>query len=345
MSKLPKDLDNFKEVIAQVYDNYNPDVHVNKTLKAYLIESNLQNPPNMDGYSEWKSMGGNWCICKYLNSNDHLDFFVLNKGSGRIWTLFTFSSVSISDDAIEKWVKNQGLDRCWFSGDYLQKYGKMNNWDERGIGLKYSNSLLSDDKGMRFSLKAWHGVDMDEDIENLFNKAKEKFTTTSVRWKSYRDHNQSMASEWYNNGKITIQYSDSATELFDSIFGLTNSYSKSLLEAESYRNQNRSAFEFEFKCKLTLDDYSESLLCGKNNLKLWMLETETYDDFRRYSGVDLHTGDRILLDMGEDYAYMTIPGQGCVNATPRFLAVNGENALGKVKAYYEGREIFDGSDL
>lgn len=347
MSKIPKDLDQFKEMVTQVYDNYDPDTFVNKSMKTYLIESNLSDPPRMDKYTEWKSIGGSWSVCESIyDSGDDTNFFVLNKGNGRIWSIFTFSSVSISDAVIEKWVRNQGLDRCWFSGDYLHEYGHKNNWDECGIGLKYENTLLPDDRGMRFSMKAWHGTDMDDEIKNFFDKAKERFTTTSVRWKLKKDGNQSMSSEWYNNGKITIQYSDSITELLESISGLTESYSRSLLEAESFRNQNRNSFEFTFKEKLkSFDEYTDVLLSGKSNLKLWMIETHRFNDFRSYSGIDLHTGDRILLDIGEDYAYMTIPGKGCVNATPRFLAVNGENALGNVKAYYEGCEIFDGSNI
>ena len=336
MAHIPKDLNSFKEIVGQVFDNYDPGKDVNRTLKAYLIESNIKTPPLMEGYSDWNQLGGSWSIC---SRNDN--FFVLNKGKGRIWTIFTLSSVDISDNTIEKWTRNSGLDRCWFSGDYLQKFGEKNNWIERGLGIKYSNSLLPKDEGMHFSLKAWHGVDVDDDIKQLFLKAKEKFTTTSVRWRSYKDSNVNMKSEWYNDGKITIQYSDSVSELFSYIFQLNESYENSLKKAEEYRNQNKGAFEFVFDCKIDIEKYSKALNDGKSSLKLWMLETYSEEDFKRFSGIDLHTGDRVLLDMGDNYAYMTIPGKGCVNATPRFLTISGENALGHVKAYYEGSEIFN----
>ncbi len=336
----PKSLDEFKDILTKTFNGYDPDIFNNIALKVYLIESNLDVPPQIDNYSNWSSIGGSWYVC---NNSD--GFIVLNRGNGRIWTVFTLQSVSISDDIIEGWTKNTGLDRCWFSGDYLSKFGRSHSWTERGLGLKYNNGLLPEDQGMRFSLKAWHGNDMDQDISELFELAKKKFTTTSIRWKSVKDGNQNMSSEWYNNGKITIQYSESINELLDCISDLTQSYKKSLLRAEQYRDENRSSFEFSFERDINLDDYSNALLSGKNTLKLWMIETDNQEGFRSYSGIDLHTGDRILLDIGTDYAYMSIPGKGCVNATPRFITINGENALGKVKAYYEGCEIFDGPEV
>ena len=71
-----------------------------------------------------------------------------------------------------------------------------------------------------------------------------------------------------------------------------------------------------------------------------MVKTEDSGDFARFGGVDLHTWDRILLDMGNKYAYMTIPGKGCVNAAPRLVTVQGETVAGKTQVYYNGDEIF-----
>ncbi len=42
-------------------------------------------------------------------------------------------------------------------------------------------------------------------------------------------------------------------------------------------------------------------------MKLWLTETERQKDFARYKGVDLHTWDRVFIDVGVNYAYLTIP--------------------------------------
>jgi hypothetical protein len=70
------------------------------------------------------------------------------------------------------------------------------------------------------------------------------------------------------------------------------------------------------------------------------MEIEHHEDFRRYKGVDLHTWDRILLDVGLDYAYLTIPGKGCVNAAPRLAVLQGEDNAGVTTIYHDGVEVF-----
>ncbi len=333
---IPNDLNGFKEQIIGVFEkNIGNDI-TNKALKSYLIESNLGEPPIISGFTQWQSIGGSWYSC-----NSQSGYFILNVGNGRIWTLHTLMPVKLADKIVDLWLRNTGLDRCWFTGDYLSNYGKKNGWKEKGVGIRYRNATTSPSDGVHFSLKTWYDEGLDKDIRTIIETARDRFVTTSVRWRTEGTEGNTINTEWYNDGKITTYYSDDVDKLISVIESIGDQYTKSLRQFEEYRNQKRSAFEFQFKCRVSLDEYSESLRSGKSGLKLWMRETERDADMRRFSGIDLHTGDRILLDMADSYAYMTIPGKGCVNAAPRFLAVNGENALGKIKVFYEGAEILE----
>ncbi len=118
-------------------------------------------------------------------------------------------------------------------------------------------------------------------------------------------------------------------------------YRESIKEAEKLRDDHKGTFEFIFKPNINLNDYAESFGTGKNNLKLWMTEVESMNDFKRFRGVDLHTWDRNFLDLGENYAYLTVPGKGCVNVVPRFAKVQCENTFGAVKVYCNGIELFN----
>lgn len=75
-------------------------------------------------------------------------------------------------------------------------------------------------------------------------------------------------------------------------------------------------------------------------MKLWLVEIESGDDFKRFKGIDLHTWDRVLLDVGLDFAYLTVPGKGCVNAAPRIATIQGENSAGRTSICHDGVEIF-----
>jgi len=89
-----------------------------------------------------------------------------------------------------------------------------------------------------------------------------------------------------------------------------------------------------------LDVFSATVTKGQGAMKLWLAEIEACQDFRRFKGVDLHTWDRILLDVGPDYVYLTVPGKGCVNAAPRLAVVQGEDNAGRASIYHDGTEVF-----
>ena len=307
-------------------------------LKSYIVESNLPFPPKIDNHTEWKSIGHNWFVCYNLEDK----FIVADCSDSRIWILYTIAQVSDTDQAIKQWIgSNTGLDRCWFSKINFQALEKIFNFQERGIGLKFKNSISNQEDPFGFSLKAWYGSGANPHVEKLFDELKEEFTTTSVRWRKLSGGTTSLRLECYNYGKITINYMDDVENTLSSISQIADLYRRALIEGEKARDTSRSAFEFNYTQDINLDEYSQALSKGNNSLKLWMYEYETTPDYRRFTGLDLHNLDRILLDMGHQYAYMSIPGNGCVNAAPRFATIQGQYACGDVRVLFEGRDVFD----
>jgi hypothetical protein len=78
-------------------------------------------------------------------------------------------------------------------------------------------------------------------------------------------------------------------------------------------------------------------------MRLWLVETESESDFKRFAGVDLHTWDRVLLDVAPQYAFLTIPGRGCVNAAPRLATIQGEDNAGRTSISFDGVDVFASS--
>ena len=109
---------------------------------------------------------------------------------------------------------------------------------------------------------------------------------------------------------------------------MADRYEEALLEATNLRNSTMAPFEIDFTQTIDLDAFSSTVSKGKGDMNLWLIEIEHYEDFRRFKGIDLHTWDRVLLDVGLDHAYLTIPGEGCVNAAPRLAVVQGEDNAG-----------------
>ena len=312
-------------------------------LKAYLIESQL--PPNEivcpDG--KWRklddSMG--W----YGNKAGNLpNTLFLDASRNRVWIIYSLMDATESDLIIDKWLVPENrnrLDRCWLTRNHLMHWEKM-GWSQRGLGLKFQDGLsLDEENTANFSLKAYYGATRRiKGLEKILNEAKEEFAIHSARWQKRREGSVTISTEWYSNGKATINRASDVDEALSSVAEMANRYADSLKEATDLRDNTMGAFELDFSQNIDLDAFSGKVATGTGEMKLWLVEAEIEPDFRRFRGVDLHTWDRILLDIGPDFAYLTIPGKGCVNAAPRIAAIQGEDNAGKTSIYHDGVEVF-----
>jgi hypothetical protein len=248
-----------------------------------------------------------------------------------------------SKSLIDNWVKRKkGLDRCWLSRPQLLHLAKVGSgWAERGLGIKFSDGLTPEESAGNVSLKAWHGANSNtQDIYQLLAHAKKRFAISSVRWQKRTDDVVSITTEWYSDGRVTINSATDVDDVLIWISEMANKYEGSLLEATTLRDSTMAPFEIDFTQKIDLEAFSNTVAKGKGDMNLWLVEIEHYEDFRRFKGIDLHTWDRVLLDVGLDYAYLTIPGKGCVNAAPRLAVVQGEDNAGVTSIYHDGVEVF-----
>lgn len=315
-------------------------------VKGYLIESNrpVTDDLSIEGFGSWKKLDGSsgW----YVNlgsgkpGNAQGSFF-LDASRERIWVLYSLIDAGESDRSVFKWVSDYGgLDRCWLSRNQLMHFNK-NNWQEKGIGIKFSDGLAPDVSAGNFSLKAWYGANRKlPGLDEVINKAKENFAIYSARWQKINNGSVTVSAEWYSNGKVTINRATDVDEVMLSIAEMANIYEDAINHATDVRNRKMGAFELDFTQKIDLDSFKDTVSMGKGTMNLWLVETESEPDFRRFKGVDLHTWDRVLMDVGPDYAYLTIPGKGCVNAAPRIATLQGEDNAGRTSIYFDGVEMF-----
>jgi len=311
-------------------------------LKAYLIESNRPALEVLPG-----ALGSWRCIDQlgwYLNSNaESSNALFLDCTRDRVWILYSLLDATESDLFVEDWVKNtSGLDSCWLSRKHLLHWEKLDGWSRRGIGLRFSDGLSPEENAGNFSLKAWHGATRYiEGLDEILKIVQERFAIYSVRFQKRSGGSISISAEWYSDGKVTINRASDADEVLISISEMANRYADSLNDATDLRDKTLAPFEIDFSQRIEdMDAFSKTVTRGQGAMKLWMVETEVDGDFRRFKGVDLHTWDRILLDVGPDYVYLTVPGKGCVNAAPRLAVLQGEDNAGKASIYHDGVEVF-----
>jgi hypothetical protein len=339
-------LRDFKELLQAGFESNEESLEAfGKTystqLKAYLIESNNPDPGSIKSpLGPWSKIDASgW----YLNQDSEFpNTLFLDSTRERVWILYSLLDATESDSIVEKWVRGtNGLDSCWLSRGHLLHWEKLNGWGRRGIGLRFSDGLSPEESAGNFSLKAWHGANRYvEGLDDILKMAQDRFAIYSVRFQKRSGGSISISAEWYSNGKITINRATDVDEVLISIAEMANRYADSLKEASDLRDRTLASFEIDFSQPISLDAFSSAVTKGRGNMNLWLVEVETAPDFKRFKGIDLHTWDRVLLDVGPDFVYLTIPGSGCVNGAPRLAVVQGEDNSGKASIYHDGVEVF-----
>lgn len=310
-------------------------------LKAYLIESNKPTPDSfVSPLGAWRQIDtAGWYSSQGADSPNTI---FLDSTRDRVWILYSLLDAKESDYIVENWVKNtNGLDSCWLSRGHLLHWEKLNGWSRRGMGLRFSDGLSPEESAGNFSLKAWHGANRYvKGLDEILKMAQDKFAIYSVRFQKKSGGSVVVSAEWYSNGKITVNRAVDVDEVLISIAEMANHYADALKEATCLRDKTLAPFEIDFSVDLDLDAFSSTVAKGRGDMNLWLVELESEPDFRRFKGIDLHTWDRVLLDVGPDFVYLTIPGKGCVNGAPRLAVVQGEDNSGKASIYHDGVEIF-----
>lgn len=342
-----QNLGDFKERLQAGFENNEESLEVfGKTystqLKAYLIESNHLSPKDAGcPAGVWQKLDDS--VGWYVNRDgDFSNTFFLDSTRDRVWIVYSLMDASESDLLINRWIENKkGLDRSWLSRNHLLHWDNIESWSQRGLGLKFSDGLSTEENAANFSLKAYYGANRYiEGLADVLDKAKEKFAIYSARWQKKVNGSVVISSEWYSNGKATINRAADVDEALISIAEMANRYADSLKEATELRDTTMGAFELDFSQEIDLDAFSNMVAYGTGEMKLWLVETENETDFRRFRGIDIHTWDRVLLDVGPDFAYLTVPGKGCINAAPRIAAIQGEDNAGRTHIYHDGVEVF-----
>lgn len=317
----------------------NEEIHPTQ-LKAYLIESNT---PIVDVHSpggKWEPLDAdNW----YTNKGGKFsNNFFLDTSRERIWIAYSIMDAMQTDKVIDSWINDTaGLDKCWLSRTHLLNWENRNYWNHRGFGFRFSDGLFSKDEKGDFSLKTWYRSNRQiAGLNEIIELASKNFAMYSTRWDKKIDESVLISCELYSNGKITINRSSDVDESLLTIGELANRYHDSIVEATDLRDESYGAFELDFAQEIDLDAFTNVVSQATGEMRLWLVETEAESDYRRYKGVDLHTGDRILLNLGSDYAHVTVPGKGCVNAVPRIAVIQGENIGGNTSIYHDGVELF-----
>jgi len=310
-------------------------------LKAYLVEARGTSPRDQGSPSgPWIPLDTRGWFVAESDSEPHT--FFLDATDPRVWKMYSLRDATESHRMVDKWVSIwRGLDHCWLTRSQLLHWEGEATWQRRGLGLKFSDGLTPEEEQENFSLKAWYGASRRlASLEEILARAQEQFAINSVRWQKLAGGSVSLSAEWYSDGTVTFNRAASVEDAMLAVTSMANRYSDDLTRATELRDSTLGAFEVDFSQPVGLAEFSEVVAKGGGPMRLWMLETESSDQIKRFSGVDMHSWDRVLIDLASDHAFVTVPGAGCVNAVPRIATLQGEDNAGKTEILFDGEPVF-----
>lgn len=296
-------------------------------LKTYLIESNIignniiERFSNIDGMRMFETESEDFYR---LGTKGEINSAFLDVSHGRIWKLHTFISSNDSDTLINKLVDSvPRLDYCWFSNQLLNTIQK--EYKFRGIGVQYEdffNETFDEDTHeiLRNSLsfKMWNRGDFSKPEKELYALVNKHFSRNSIRVQELEEGHSNFLNELYYHGKITTTYAKNSNDIINKF---PNSLIKLYMSKLSLIEENRGVFgdpiEILFNEKIPIQKMVDYFKNGKLPFKLWLTTIKNRENFVNLYGVDLHTGDPIGLDIGEDFIWLNIPKSTCGNAGMR----------------------------
>ena len=83
---------------------------------------------------------------------------------------------------------------------------------------------------------------------------------------------------------MTINRAVDVDEVMLSISDMANRYEDAILEATKIRDNKMGAFELDFTQTIDLDAFAQTVSMGRGTMNLWLVETESESDFKRFRG-------------------------------------------------------------
>jgi hypothetical protein len=269
----------------------------------------------------------------------------IDTGNKRIWQIFSVAQTKIALRMLKSlFLGKKGVDNLWALESFMFQAQNEFGYKNRGFGIRFKDSLTMKEPKSNFSAKLWIGRNPSENQQRLYNVAKETFSKSSIRFgKNWSEDDKNMSGELYelfSNGHMTVNTCDDFENFIELIGYIKNNYLNELEIMEKERKKKPLFIETIFSEKINKDDFNRITSSGISEMKLWLEPYEIREDIIRYSGVDIHTGDFLTLDFGDNYAYLSSQVDSCMNVAPRFGTLSARHLSSEVKIFFEGVELF-----
>jgi len=307
-----------------------------KTLKSYIIESNLIRMPQLKikGINiNFKDTKDN--TLKIMNASDGTNkakFFgdFLDK---RFLIFYSFDNTKFTDKIINSMVSapKSNFDYPWFFNSFMKRTGEYGG--NESFSVKFENEFVRDGKEInnvdKLSMRLWggNGIKIIDELDTTSLNRGLSLSNIGIKFGSDGSFIKENISF---NGKFTLLNGTSINEHFHLLTKIKSEYGKIVQKIESNRIEYTLSGEkvnivgepifIEFNEEIEdLKYFIKVLTSSTKPFRLWGINQFIEKDYVSTKGIDLHTGDKIDMDITKNWMRIYLPNGSCGNVITRLL--------------------------
>lgn len=313
-------------------------------LKSYLIETDRESlsqnfldqeelnikvlPTNDEGFFHLRARG--------YSPNGTTDLY-LDELDDRFWVVHSVAPREATDSIVEKLIfpRFTKLDYPWLPNKMLEDIGRQPGSIFRRFSLKFEDEFSKEENGKipdvgGLSMQLWGETALKvlktlRDNEDL--RQSTPLSTVGIK-KELEDETVIDDITYYS--KFTAR-GDSVDGHFQQVQNLKNTYSELLHRIEddhSIKHGSKGSggtisgsplllvFNREIEA---LDEFMDALFSSKKPFRLWGVRNQLEEEYYRVSSVDLHTGDKLNLEICPEWIRIYLPEDSCGNVILRLF--------------------------
>lgn len=308
-------------------------------LKSYLIEADRDEFTSKlvdRNVRVIETDEGGFTVLKLDNSSRN-GYYYLDKLDERFWSIHTLEKSEDSDPFVDRLVfpRFTQLDFPWLSTGFLRRIGESPENTFRSFSLKFDNKFESIDEDVpdvsKLSMRLWGNsakrvlgtLSQDQDLSK-------STSLSNVGIRRTFDDGKVLIEDIKHNAKFTAR-GDAVDGHFHQLISIKDEYKEilNLIEKEYsiHRGRNEtggtvkgSPVIIEFDQMIPdMEAFFDVLLSSSEPFRLWGVKNEINPDYYRVSGVDMHTGHELDLEVCPDWMRIYLPEGSCGNVILRLF--------------------------
>jgi len=300
--------------------------------KSFIIESNIKVEDALNN-GEWTIKRTKDTDLLILRYRGKIEFFldILDK---RFWIFHSLSPSNTVSEILKSLVmkNNSKLDFIWLSSTILEKIVTLGK--QTAFGLKFDNKFIKDEEKEieHVSMRFWGGP-AKEIINDLKNnpRIKQAVTLSNIGLKYSPTENLFIKENISFIGKFTVIKGIAIEPHFNLINRVKDLYSDLINKIEeNYRisyvkNDNKISFKGDFlliefsKPLQDIEMFIETITSCRFPFRIWGIWDKLEKDYIKANCVDLHSGNKIYLELTPQWMRIYLEKNACGNIVARLF--------------------------